>query len=87
LSDEEVVSISVTAVPPEIGAKSKQFENVLGATKGPALEASNGGVFQPYEHRVIYWIQGIGAHEVRKFIQTNWRKLLNSRACLGYCLR
>jgi LGFP repeat len=82
LSDEEVVSIPVTAIPPEIGAKHKQFENVLGATKGPALKASSGEVFQPYEHGVIYWKEGIGAHEVYKFIRTNWRILLNSRACL-----
>jgi LGFP repeat len=82
LSDEEVVSIPVTAVPPEIGAKHKQFENVLGATKGPAIKASSGGVFQPYEHGVIHWKQHIGAHEVHKFIQTNWRILLNSRTCL-----
>jgi hypothetical protein len=82
LSDEEVVSIPGTAVPPEIAAKHKQFESVLGATKGRALKASSGGVFQHYEHGVIFWKQGIGAHEGHKFIQTNWRILLNSRACL-----
>jgi uncharacterized protein with LGFP repeats len=82
LSDEEVVSIRVTAVTPETETKHKQFENVLGATKGPALKASSGGVLQPYEHGVIYWKQDIGAHEVHKFIQTNWRILLNSGACL-----
>ncbi len=47
MSDEEIVSIPITALPPEIGAKHKQFENVLGATKGPALKASSGEFSNP----------------------------------------
>lgn len=77
MSDEGVVSISVTAVPPEIGAKYKQFENVLGATKGPALKASSGEFSNPMS--MVSYI-GIDAHD--DTLRDNERKLLNCRAFL-----